>query len=437
LSEKVIDEILRDYGLTEKESKIYVFLAKSDAQKAYNICKSLGMHKVQVYRALHNLESKGLVESTFERPMRFFAFPFDDLLDSLVQKKKDEAKSLLDKKSQVLSHWRSISTTCKPMLEKFMVISGEKNIHTRIFQMIQESKEEFLLATSNLGVIQADQVGIIEAIQKRKLPFRILTDISRNNLEIAKKITKSPATCVKHINIKEDHANQFQGFWPRFVVKDTEEAIFFLTLRDNNTSSISREDTGFWTNSKAFVYAIKKLFEELWANSTNVDVRMREIITGKPSVETIIVKDPREAYEKFYMTLDAAKEDMINITSSKGLVRFSKAIESYPIKNCLERGIKIRIMTPVDKYNLETAKKLSEFCEIKHTDINYLRMAIIDKKHFFQFKVPPLNKETTDPLHYFDNMLCTNDPEYVEKMNEMLNDLWERNKQPLQVYLQI
>ena len=48
-----------------------------------------------------------------------------------------------------------------------------------------------------------------------------------------------------------------------------------------------------------------------------------------------------------------------------------------------------------------------------------MRIVIVDKKHLFQFKAPPLDKETTEPMDSFDNMLYTNDVEYVERIREM------------------
>ena len=60
-------EALKDFGLTNKESEVYIYLAKSCIQKAGTISKRLRMHKAQVYRILRNLRSKGLVESTKDR----------------------------------------------------------------------------------------------------------------------------------------------------------------------------------------------------------------------------------------------------------------------------------------------------------------------------------------------------------------------------------
>jgi len=210
--------------------------------------------------------------------------------------------------------------------------------------------------------------------------------------------------------------------YPRFVVRD-EEAIFFITPKED-TSVSNREDTGLWTNSKALVHVLKALFEELWRDGINVDRRIREIETGKPPEETVIIKEAQEAYRKFREIVDAAKEEIITVTSPKGIVRI---FETAPVRQCFERGVKIRIMAPIDLDNFETAQKLSKYSQIRHIDVAHMRIAIVDNKHLFQFKTPPLDKETAEPMASFDNVLYTNDPEYVQRTREMLNDIWNRS----------
>jgi hypothetical protein len=52
---------------------------------------------------------------------------------------------------------------------------------------------------------------------------------------------------------------------------------------------------------------------------------------------------------------------------------------------------------------------------------------VVDDRHLFQFKAPQRDDETTEPSISFDNMLYTNDPEYVIGMSEILNDLWKQS----------
>ena len=418
LKKKDVIKALRDFGLTENESKVYIFLAKRGIIKAGEISNSLKMHKAQVYHILKNLQRKGLVESTLEFPMRFTAVPFETVLDLVIKSKKEEASFLENKKRDMLAYWKSISVE-KPtsVPEKFVVIQGRSNIYSRILQLVEETKNEFLALTTNLGVIRADQAGIIEAIEKRNIRSRLLTYISKENLEISKRIIDKISNA--HLKIEGHHTNLASKVFPRFVIKDEEEAIFFITPKEDS-SIVSREDTGLWTNSKAFVSALKAFFDGLWRDAIDVEKRIKEIETGKPIEETVIVRDAEAAYKKFHEIICSAEKKIIGITSSKGLVRFQ---ENIPVQQLAEKGVKMRLMAPFDENNQET--KLLKHCQIKYTKMNYLRMMVVDNRHFFQVKMPPADKETTNPMECFENMFYTNDMEYVKKMSELLNELWK------------
>jgi len=163
LSKKTIFNILRDYGLTENESKGYGFLAKGDVQRACDISRSLSMQKAQVYRVLKNLERRDMVNLTLEKPIRYTAVPFEKLIELLIKTKRDNINFLEDNKNTLLTQWRSINLQ-KPALsvEKFAATEGRRNIYSRILQMIEELKRENQVVTTNQGIIRAEQAGIIK-----------------------------------------------------------------------------------------------------------------------------------------------------------------------------------------------------------------------------------------------------------------------------------
>ena len=113
------------------------------------------------------------------------------------------------------------------------------------------------------------------------------------------------------------------------MIKDEEEAIFFITPTEDS-SAVSREDTGLWTDCKAFVSALKAFFDGLWSEATDVEKRIEEIETGKPLEETVIVRDAEAAYKKFHATVSTAEERIIGAISSKDLTHSSAASVSRP-----------------------------------------------------------------------------------------------------------
>ena len=80
-----IKRALKSFGLTEKESEIYIFLAKYGTITGGQISKQTKTHRPQMYRILKSLIEKGVVESTLEAPTRFNALPFQQVLEKYIQ----------------------------------------------------------------------------------------------------------------------------------------------------------------------------------------------------------------------------------------------------------------------------------------------------------------------------------------------------------------
>jgi CBS domain-containing protein len=83
-------------------------------------------------------------------------------------------------------------------------------------------------------------------------------------------------------------------------------------------------------------------------------------------------------------------------------------------------------MASIDSDNLETAQKLSARYEIKHVSISYLTMMVVDNKHLFMFKKPSLSEMANEYGFYLVDTFYSNDPSSIERVSEMLNDIWKR-----------
>jgi sugar-specific transcriptional regulator TrmB/CBS domain-containing protein len=423
MTEDKITPLLRGFGLTEKESEVYVFLAKSGVQKAGEVSKRLRMHKAQVYRLLEVLQSKGLVESTLEFPTRFIPVSFENLLDLIIRVKKEETARLEEEKSELLTCWGSIRVEKPPpSLAKFTVMKGKERIYSKILQLIEEAKKEVLVMSDSVGIVQIEQAGITEVIGKNDIRFRILTNVSKQNYRIVKRVLRK--TLPKNLKIEGRHKDLGANVYPRFVIRDNEEVVFFLTPTEDS-STISRAETGLWTNSKEIVSALKIFFEGSWGEATDARERITEIEMGTPIKETLIIRDAEIAYQRFCRVIDEVKTEIIAVTTSEDLTRI---LMDRPVRRWSEKGVKIHIMVPLDLESLEAAEELSKYFQLRYSGDVYTRIAVVDNRHLFMFKVPPPNNKTAEPSAYFDNLLYSNDPDYVEGMKNMLDDLW--NKSP-------
>jgi sugar-specific transcriptional regulator TrmB/CBS domain-containing protein len=426
LSEKDVTKFLQVLGLSKREIQVYMFLAKSGVQSTSFVAKRLKMERVQAYRTFKKLQEKGFIEATLERPTRFTIVPFETLLESFINAKKSEIASLNGQKESLLSTWRAISAyEVGSQVAKFSVITGKKKIHSKMHNMIEESKKEVLILTTSVGLIQEDLAGIFDAItqpaQKRDVKFQMITDISEDNLKVIERINKNSSVANAIVSIR--HLNMDAAIFPRFLIKDNEESILYAPVVGKKSSVLKLEDEGLWINDRMFVSILKAFFIQMWQSATDAVRRIDELKSGIPIGETVIIKDPDKAWEKVTKILEVAKKDVVFITSSQSINSFLK---NDPFRKYCKKGVRCRIMASIDLDNIETARKLAARYEIKHVPITYMSMMVIDNKHLFMFKKPALNEMENESGFYLADTFYSNDPSSIERVNEMLSDIWKR-----------
>ena len=274
-----VKEALQNFGLTEKESEVYIYLSKSCIQEVRTISKRLGMHKAQVYRILASLRSKGLIESTFEVPMRFEAVPFERFFDLIIKNRKEELSALEGRRKELLTHWKAIKIQCPVFsLGRFMIIEGRNNLFSMIFQMIERAEKEISIIFDNLGLIQAVKMGLFNVLlEKTRTRIRFLTTITEENLQNVKTLLQDKMNL--NTNFLLHHVSLISGNCPRFLIKDDTETILFL-LPDETLDTDKKHQNGIWTNTPLVFYT-KSFFEELWCKSVDFNKRINELEVKK------------------------------------------------------------------------------------------------------------------------------------------------------------
>jgi sugar-specific transcriptional regulator TrmB len=426
LSQERVLKTLIDFGLSQLDAQVYVFLGKRGAQKGKDIAKALKIHKQQIYRSLKNLQNKGIVSCTVDHPARYSAEPFQKVIDLFIRAKMEETQRLKQSKGSILSDWQSIAIEeNEDTSQKFTVIKGRNIIYSKINQMIQQTKKCLLTMTSVPDLARADQFGLIDTVLnlpiKESIELRFLTELTEKNMQIAKKLLKK--TMKKQSNLKIRVPDLSLKLFSRMIIRDDEEVMFFINTEVDKTTIQQDDDLGLWTNCKSIVYAFAGVFEELWRNSTDIQKRILQIETGNRTPQTSFVQDTETTKEKYVNTLLSAEKEIIMITAPENLIRFWS--DKTFSQKLIERGISIKIMAPLTTMNFESAKQLSQYFKIKHVPPSYLETTIVDEKHLFQFKEPYPIEEKHSKETRFRDTFYTEDLEQVEKMSNIINEIWK------------
>jgi sugar-specific transcriptional regulator TrmB len=99
--ERVIKALI-SLGLSRLEAEVYVYTTKKGQQTVEDLNKSLNYSKNQINTTLKNLTIKRLVTKS---DTVFSGLPFEEALELLIEKKKEQAKSIEDNKKELLVSW--------------------------------------------------------------------------------------------------------------------------------------------------------------------------------------------------------------------------------------------------------------------------------------------------------------------------------------------
>jgi len=245
------------FGLTTNQGKVYIFLGKYGSKTAPEVCRALKLPRTETYHLLTTLQNKGVVSATFQHPIKFSALALSNAIKSMVDTEKERVKKLEIQEKELTKIWDSIpnfhNETDVVKDDKFQMLQGENQIYGKINDMIINTKKDFQIIGNEKDFLKFYHANFLEPLDKSEVQLQILTNSSARTLYVFDDIDK---TKVKKI------PNTAKGNIC-FVVKDNEEALFFM----KNSESGKEDITAMWTNSEAMIYSKKLLFDLLWSKS--------------------------------------------------------------------------------------------------------------------------------------------------------------------------
>ena len=429
LSEEAIKQFLKNFGLTQAEAEVYLFLTKhSGASKGTDIAKITKKDKGQIYRTLKSLQSKGLIESTLEAPVRFAPVPFESIVESVIKAKREEASRIENAKQELFDYWKKLGKTkIDEPLEKFSVIEGTNKIYAKITQMIGQTKEQFSTITTVRGLLQAYQLGVFDEINnhpsKSNIEFRYLTEISNDNINSVKSLL-APMS-ILGLNIKGRNPNVGLKLSPQMVIKDHEEALFFMS--SSTDQNPNQDDVCLWTNSGALVQAFVAVFEDLWNNSSEITKKIAELETGVPTPKNLTFKTIESAHGKFNELIASAKKEIVILTSADRLSQLSK---NQSFIKVAKKGISIQVMAPISRGNFQKDDPLFSLFKVRHIPANFYETTIVDGKYLLQINCDGSKSSNNVSAPCFTSAFYSEETEHVREMKATLNDIW-KHAQPL------
>src|SRR3989344_9505747 len=133
---------LKEFGLQDKEIKVFLFLVGKDRLSAYRISKETGIHKSTVYDILDRLNEKGfIVMENVEKNLLFRANGINSVISNL--------KSKEDLLESIVPDLYNLNKSNKPQIRILEGDLGQKQFNFELLNYIKNKEIDELLMIGN------------------------------------------------------------------------------------------------------------------------------------------------------------------------------------------------------------------------------------------------------------------------------------------------
>jgi len=295
--------------------------------------------------------------------------------------------------------------------EQTYLIKDSREVFQTIKGIVAQAKEEAVGISDSARLNALLEDYPVRELHARGIRLRIIAPIIEQNLSAVGELLKYSQ--IRHL----------ASPLPRMIIIDGRHLFIFkkpamVRYRLDDRHSYF-EDT-LYSNDSKFVASMKTMFEGIWHSSIDARSRIKELKVGKPVERMTILKDSDELNAWVNEKLRSMKYNGLVLTSKNGLVRTS----FYPIEEVIKRGVKVRLLGPIDRDNVEAVKDLlARGCMVRHlywpTFLHYL---IVDDEEILM-----ADFEEDLPLKgglKVKTAIVSNQEDLVSTQSKLMEELW-------------
>lgn len=236
--ENELKDVLKEIGLSDRESKVYLSLLKNSPISGGELSKLLNIDRTHTYNLLNNLVNKGLATHILEKRKKLFRATSPKNLLNQIQKKQHLIKSILP---QLIS-----LENIKNEPSVVRVFEGKEGLRNMV-RMLFDSKVKEILVYGGTGksyeALKYEMPHIAKKTGKSKIKGKIITG---KNLK-GKVFTKLKNFEVRYID--ETTPSSTMIFGNKVSINIFDEKIFVILIE-----------------SKSVADSYRKYFQYLWSS---------------------------------------------------------------------------------------------------------------------------------------------------------------------------
>jgi sugar-specific transcriptional regulator TrmB len=205
-------QLLFELGFTKTQANLYLTLLKFGKSDAKTLATLSNIHRTEVYRALEELQKKGLVDKEIDLPIRFVAVPPALGLLNSINKKREEIENTAQKTVDFIKQFGSTPESTHNSQEySIRVIDGRKRIAQKIkdqHSKVQHTVDIITLLPRWLQILDECLENYQKALERGvqyRLIIGLLNDISDLPKSLDRLVGKpnfkiKPVAAIENIN---------------------------------------------------------------------------------------------------------------------------------------------------------------------------------------------------------------------------------------------
>jgi len=241
------EKLLKECGLTQNESLIYLALLKIGKAKSGEIVRASGISGGKIYETLYKLIDKGLVKSVSENKVKNFIANEPSTLISYIKEKEKLLHEKEHELEKIIPELKSMRLTDKK-LETVSLIKGFRGIREIIYSSLEKSKSIKIMGVTSKKDEKYNNFWMNWHRERIKLKKKAKILFSERNNEYWDFFRKSPYTELK----------EMLHFTPSAIMMIDDNSFIY---------SYDEEFTCIHILSKPISDSFSSFFDDLWAIS--------------------------------------------------------------------------------------------------------------------------------------------------------------------------
>lgn len=254
-ADSTAEKMLVGFGLTPTEAMVYTATVTLGGGTARQISLAAGKERAQTHHALTKLQQLGIVESTLETPTNFRPVQIKEAVEHLFEIQSLKLRRLSEQKEGLEDELRSKFSKSSTAHETYSIVKGRANTYLKMIESIQASEREVSLILSAQGLTRLRRfrnfLRTIQIKQRKGVNFRIISEITMQNVEDAKVLSKFSE--LRHVRNQTTNASIYDGKIASVALSISED----LNLD-------AGDHIALWTSAQAFAKTLDNFFESIW-----------------------------------------------------------------------------------------------------------------------------------------------------------------------------